>query len=169
MARSKRRRRSSGHGRPARFTDGNAIPPELLRLTPPERAVAYLGGRDHVRSIALQIFGELPTLGHAVLVTDVLGGVHGVRCFEMERGLRLSEVADLLVMDVEDLPFAAHLIYLSRGAGVPVDASKQWNTMRFLHAGPPHLVDVLIVSPDHERVSSLADRCATERAGPQNN
>ncbi len=169
MAPSKRRGLGSGRrGRPSRFADGNAIPPELLALTPPDPAVAYLDGRDHVRSIALQIFAELPTLGHAVLVTDVLGGVHDVRCFGMERGLRLSEVADLVVMEVEDLPFAAHLIYLSRGATVPVDASIQLNTMRFLHAEPPHLVDALIVSPEVERVSSLADRVGAERA-PDNN
>lgn len=168
MARSKRRGPNAGQRRPSRYVDGNAIPRELLALTPPTAPVSYLGGREHVRGLALQVFAELPELEHAVLVTDVLGGVHGVRCFEIERGLRLSEIADLVVAEVEDVGFPAHLIYLSRGTSVPNDASKQWNTMRFLHGEPPYLVDALIASPEHARVLSLANRFGRELA-PENN
>jgi hypothetical protein len=170
MARSKRRGRSARVGRPSRYADGSAIPSELLALVPPTAPVSYMGGREHVRSLALQIFAEMPELEHAVMMTDVLGGVHRVRCFEKGRGLRLSAVADLVVMEAEDLPFAVHLMYLSRGSTVPDDIATLWSTMRSLHhPEPPHLIDVLIVNSEDKRVSSLAELFGGWACRPENN
>jgi hypothetical protein len=97
VSRPKRRaahRRRNARAVPRRYLDGTVIPPELLELTPPDPPVSFIGGLDHIRTIAVEVFSELPTLEHAVLIIDVIGGVHAVRCFEESRGLRLPEVAD---------------------------------------------------------------------------
>jgi hypothetical protein len=162
-------RRAAGGAVPRQYADGSDIPPELLAQVPRERPVSYLGGRDHVRAIALEIFGELPTLAHAVVVTDVLGGVHGVRCFARDRGLRLDDVGDLVIEQIEDLTFAAHVLYLSHGDGVTSDLVRTWNSLRVAHGAPPFLTDAFIVSPERGRIWSLADRFAVERRRPRDN
>ena len=131
---------------PRRYLDGSVIPPELLELTPPDPPVSFIGGLDHIRTIAVEVFSQLPTLEHAVLIVDVLGGVHAVRCFEESRGLRLPEVADRVIIEVEDLPYPMSLLYLTRGRGFPADASTQWNELLWRHAGPPFLADAVVVA-----------------------
>ena len=169
MARSKRNGRGSRRTRATRYADGSAIPANLLGLVPRQAPVSYVGDREHIRSLALLAFTELPTLAHAVLVTDVLGGVHGVRCFEEERGLHLCDVGVSMIGEVARLRFAVHLLYLSSATRAPAATPHEWDAMKLLHAEPPYLADALTVHVEHGQVLSLADRFAGERAHPQDN
>ena len=72
MARQTRRRVHY----PRRYADGTEIPAELLQQLPPDDAISYVGGTRHVRDLALIVFRDLSDLVDAVLVLDVLGGVH---------------------------------------------------------------------------------------------
>jgi hypothetical protein len=156
MARKTRRR---AH-RPRRYADGTEIPAELLERLPPDEAISYVGGTPHVRDLALIVFRELPDLAHAVLVLDVLGGVHAVRCFERSRGLRLPEVVSLVGPEVDDPPFVTALLYLTRGDRLPSDAATQLYELQWEHPNPPFLSDVLVVDSDRGIVWSLAERKA---------
>jgi hypothetical protein len=172
MSRSKRRvahRRRNARAEPRRYHDGTVIPAELLELIPPDPPVSFIGGLDHIGIIAVEVFSQLPTLEHAVLIVDVLGGVHAVRCFEELRGLRLPEVADRVVLEVEDLLYPMSLLYLTRGHGFPADASTLWNELLGRHAGPPFLADAVVVAAKDGRIWSYAERFARAVSVPRDN
>ena len=107
--------------------------------------------------LALTVFRESPELAHAVLLVDVLGGVHAVRCFERSRGLSLVDVAPLVVSQFEHLPYPMALLYLTRGEQLPTDAATQLYELQWEHPSLPFLSDVLVVDPDRGLVWSLAE------------
>ena len=165
MARNKRR----GAPRPRRYGDGTAIPSELLAQLPPDEPVSYVGRTPHTRDLALTVFRELPDLAHAVLLLDVIGGVHAVRCFELSRGLSLADVARLVVSQFAHLPYPMALLYLTRGDRFPIDAATQLYELQWEHPNPPFLSDVLVVDPDRGRVWFLSERpAAPPRVGAEN-
>jgi hypothetical protein len=78
-------------------------------------------------------------------------------------------VADRVIIEVEDLPYPMSLLYLTRGRGLPADASTQWNELRWRHAGPPFLADAVVIDGMDGRIWSYAERFARAVSVPRDN